>query len=86
MSWSEKIKNNLHRVECSERNLDEKCIPVTHGAVPETRKFECLEFTSLIALRTDESSIFIYILKKIEALSLVVVETAYDVNRVEVSS
>ena len=86
MSWSEKIENDLYRVECSERNLDKKSIPVAHGTVPEARKFECLEFASLVALRADESSILIYILKKIEALSLVVVETAYDVNRIEVGS
>ena len=86
MSWSEKIENDLYRVECSERNLDKKSIPVAHRSVPEARKLESLEFASLVALRADESSILIYILKKIEALSLVVVETAYDVNRVEVSS
>jgi hypothetical protein len=84
MSWSEKIENDLYRVECSERNLDKECVPVAHGTVPEARKLESLEFASLVALRADESSILIYILKKIEALSLVVVETAYDINRIEV--
>ena len=84
MSWSEKIKNNFHRVECSERNLDEKCVPVAHGTVPEARKLESLEFASLVALRADESCILVNLLKKVEALSLVVVETAYDIYRVEV--
>ena len=84
MRWSEEIEDNLHRVECSERNLNEECVPVAHGAVPETWKLESLELASLIALRTDESCILVYILKKIEALSLIVMQTAYDVNRIEV--
>lgn len=50
MRWSEEIEDNLHRVECSERNLNEECVPVAHGAVPETRELEGLEFASLIAL------------------------------------
>ena len=54
MCRSEEVEDNLHRVECSERNLNEEC-------VPETWELEGLEFASLI-----------------------VVETAYDVNRIEV--
>ena len=84
--WSEEVENNLHRVECCERNLYKKCVPVAHRTVPETRKLESLEFASLVALRADESSILIYILKKIEALSLIVMQTAYDIYWVEVCS
>ena len=86
MRRSEKVKNDLYRVECSERNFYKECVPVAHSTVPEARKFKCLEFASLVALRADESSILIYILEKIEALSLVVVETAYDINWIEVGS
>ena len=50
MCWSEKIENDLYRVECSERNLDKECVPVAHGTVPEAWKLESLEFASLIAL------------------------------------
>lgn len=79
MCRSEKIENNLHRIESSERNLDKKGVPVAHRTIPETRKFQSLEFTTLIALRTDESCILINILQQIEALSLIVMETAYDI-------
>lgn len=84
MCRSKKVKDNLHRIECSERNLNKECVPVAHGAVPEAWKLEGLEFASLIALRADEACILVNILKKIEALSLVIVEAAYDIYRVEV--
>ena len=86
MSRSEKIKNNLHRIECCERNLNEESVPVAHRTVPETRKFESLQFAALIALRTDESGVLINILEKVEALSLIIMETAYDIYRIEVRS
>ena len=83
MSRPEKVENNLHRIEGSERNLYEKGVPVAHGTVPETWEFESLEFASLITLGTDESRILIHILEEVETLSLIVVEAAYDVNRIE---
>ena len=86
MSWSEKIENDLYRVKCSERDLDKESVPVAHRTVPKAWKFECLEFTSLIALRADESCILIHILEEIEALSLIIMEAAYDIDRIEVGS
>ena len=86
MSWSEKVKNDLYRVECCERNLDKESVPVAHRTVPEAWKLKCLEFASLIALRADESCILIHILEEIEALSLIIVEAAYDIYRIEMCS
>ena len=84
MCRPEEVKDNLHRIECSERNLNKESVPVAHRTVPQTRKLKSLELASLIALRADESSILVNIFKKIEALTLVVMETAYDVYRIEV--
>ena len=86
MSRSEKVENHLHRVECSERNLNEKSIPIAHSTVPETRKLKSLEFAALVALRADESRIFVNIFEEGEAFSLIVMEASYYVNRVEVGS
>ena len=83
--WTKKIENNLYRVECLERNLYEECVPLAHRTVPESWQLKSLEFTSLVALRADESCILVNILEKIEALSLVVVEAANDIYRIEVS-
>lgn len=85
MCRTEKVKNDLDRVECSERNLNEESVPVAHRTVPETWEFKSLELASLIALRADESGILVNILEKIEALSLIVMEAANDIYRVEVS-
>ena len=84
MSRTEKVEHNLYRIECLERNLNKECVPLAHRAIPKTRKFKSLEFTSLIALRADESCILINILEEIEALSLIVMEAAYDIYWVEV--
>ena len=84
MRSSQEIEDNLHRVECLKRNLNKKCIPIAHCTIPETWKFKCLEFAALITLRADEAGIFIYILEKVEAFTLIVMKTAYDIYRIEV--
>ena len=86
MCRSEEVENDLHRVECSQRDLHKESVPVAHCSVPESRKLESLELASLIALGTDESRILVNILEKIEALSLIVMEAAYYIHRIEVCS
>ena len=86
MRRTEKVKNDLDRVECSERNLNEKSVPVAHGTIPEAREFESLEFAALITLRTYESCVLIHIFQKVETLSLIIMEAANDVNRIEMGS
>ena len=86
MSRSKKIKNNLHRIECCERNLNEESVPVAHRTVPESRKFKSLELAALIALRAYEAGILVHIFEEIEAFPLVIVEAAYDIYRIEVRS
>ena len=81
---TEEVEDNLNRVECLERNLYEEGVPVAHGSVPQAWKLKCLELAALIALRADEACILIDILEEVEALALVVVEAADDVDRVEV--
>ena len=86
MRRTEQVKNNLYRIECLKRNLYKECVPVAHRTVPEAWKFKSLEFTSLIALRADESGVVILILEEVEALSLIIMQTAYDIYRIEVCS
>jgi hypothetical protein len=50
MSRTEKVKNNLNRIECLKRNLNKKSIPLAHCTIPEARELESLEFTTLVAL------------------------------------
>jgi hypothetical protein len=85
MCWTEEVENHLNRVECLERNFHEEGVPLAHGAVPQTWKLKSLEFTALVALRADESGILVNILEEIEALTFLVQQTAYDIDRIEVS-
>lgn len=50
MCRTEKIKDDLHRIEGIERYLYEHCIPVAHRSVPESRQFKSLEFPALVTL------------------------------------
>ena len=83
MRRPEEVENDLHRVECRERNLYEEGVPVAHRTVPETWKLKGLELAALVALRADESCILVNILEKVEAVSLIVMEAANDVYRIE---
>ena len=47
----------LDRIECDEWDLYENGIPETHGPVPETGEFECLEFLAILRLDGDKSSV-----------------------------
>ena len=85
MCRTKKIENDLHWVEGLERDLNKECIPLAHRTIPKTRKLKSLEFTSLIALRRNEAGILVDILEEIETLSLLVMKTAYDIYRIEVS-
>ena len=40
--FTKKVVDSLYWVKCGERNLDKYCIPVRHGTVPQSRKFEGL--------------------------------------------
>lgn len=82
---TKKIKHNLYWVECLERNLNKESVPLAHCTIPQTRKLKRLKLTALIALGRNKSGILIDIIEKIKALTLVIVKTAYDVYRIEMS-
>ena len=50
MCRTEEVKNDLHRVECLERDFNEEGVPLAHRTVPQTWELESLEFTALLAL------------------------------------
>ncbi len=83
MCRTKEVQNYLYRIESIERNLNKKSVPVTHGAIPKARKFECLKFSSLIALRTDKAGILVHILEKIKLFSLIIAEAAHQIHRIE---
>ena len=83
MCWAKEVEDNLDRVEGLKRNLHEQSVPVAHRSIPEARQLKSLELAALIALRADESSILVNILQEIEAITLVIMQTANDVYRID---
>ena len=86
MLVAEQIVHGLHWVECTQRNLYEYCIPVTHRTIPETRQLQGLQILTILALAGDETGRWIYELRKIEGISLIILGSADEIYRVEVST
>ena len=86
MLVAEQIVDGLHWVECAQRNLYEYGVPVAHRTIPETRQLQGLQVLTILALAGDETGRWIYELRKIEGISLVILGSTNKVNRVEVST
>ena len=86
MLVAEQIVDSLHWVECAERNLYEYGVPVAHRTIPETWQLQGLQVLTVLALARDETGRWIYELRKIEGIALVILSCTNEVYRVEVSS
>ena len=86
MLVAEQIVHGLHWVEGAERNLYEYGVPVAHRTIPETWQLKCLEVLTVLALARDETGRWIYELRKIEGIALVILGSADEIYRVEVST
>ncbi len=86
MLVAEQIVHGLHWVEGTERNLYEYGIPVAHRTIPETWQLECLQILTVLALARDETGRWIYKLRKIEGIALVILGSTNEIYRVEVST
>ena len=84
MLLTKQVIHSLHGIECADWHLNEDCVPVAHCAIPKTWKFESLEFLAVLALRRDEACLLVDILRKVEAIALVVLCSTNKVNWVEV--
>ena len=86
MLFSQQVVDSLHRIEGLKWNLHEYGIPVAHGTIPQSWKLEGLQFLAVLALRTYEACGAVNIIRKIEAVALVVLCRTYQVNRIEVGT
>ena len=86
MLWTQQVVDGLHRVEGGERHFHKDCVPVAHGAIPKTWKFESLEFFSVLALVGYKASVLIDKLGEVELLALVILHGADEVNGIEVGA
>ena len=86
MLVAEQIVNSLHWIECAQRNLYEYGVPVAHRTIPETWQLQGLQILTILALAGDETGRWIYELRKIEGISLIILGSADEIYRVEVST
>ena len=84
MLVAEQIVDGLHRVECAQRNLYEYGVPVAHRTIPETWQLQGLQVLTVLALARDETGGWIYELRKIEGIALVILGCTNEIYRVEV--
>ena len=86
MLVAEQIVHGLHWVEGAERNLYEYGVPVAHRTIPETWQLQGLEILTVLTLARDETGRWIYELRKIEGIALVILGSADEIYWVEVST
>ena len=86
MLVAEQIVHGLHWVEGAQRNLYEYGVPVAHRTIPETWQLECLEVLTVLALAGDETGRWIYELREIEGIALVILGSADEIYWIEVST
>ena len=86
MLIAEQIVHGLHWVEGTERYLYEYGVPVAHRTIPETWQLQGLQVLTVLALAGDETGRWIYELRKIEGIALVILGCTNEIYRVEVSS
>ena len=86
MLVAEQIVDGLHWVESAQRNLYEYGVPVAHRTIPETWQLQGLQVLTVLALARDETGGWIYELRKIEGIALVILGCANEIYRVKVST
>ena len=86
MLLTQQVVHCLDGVERAERHLHKHGVPVAHGAIPQTRQLEGLQLLSALRLLRDETGGWVDILGQVEGLSLVVLDGADEVDRIEVGA
>lgn len=86
MLVAEQIVHGLHWVEGAQRNFYEYGVPVAHRTIPKTWQLESLEILTVLALAGDETGRWIYKLREIEGIALVILGSADEIYWVEVST
>ena len=86
MHWTKQVVDSLDRIECQEIDINEYRIPVGHSAIPKSWQLKSLEFLAILRLVRDESSLWIYILKKVEWLTVLILHSTNEINWIEVSA
>ena len=48
MLFTQQIIHSLHRIKGTQRHFNENSVPVTHRTIPQARKFQCFQFSTVL--------------------------------------
>ncbi len=85
MCRSQQVIDCLDRVECRSRNFYKYCVPVAHGTVPQTGKFERTEFAAAKRFLGNKTGCGVYVFTQVVAGAVGMLEIAYKVNGIEIA-
>ena len=77
MRRPQQVVDFLDGVECGRRHVNEYCVPVAHGSVPETWKLKRYQIAAVNAFLRDETRLAVDELGEVEFTSLIVFESAH---------
>ena len=86
MLIAKQVVDSLYWVEGRERNFHKDGVPVAHRSVPQSRQFKSLELLAVLAFRADEACVVVDMLEEVEAIALIVLCSANEVNGIEVGA
>lgn len=86
MLFSKQVVNCLNGIESSDGHFHEDGVPVAHGTIPKTGKFERLQLLAVLALRADEARVLVDEVGELVVVAVLVLCGANEVNGIEVSA
>ena len=84
MLVAQQVVDRLHWIECRQGHLDEDSRPVAHSTIPQAWQLQCLQLLTTLRLLRNEASGYVDILRQVESVAFVVLDSADEVNRIEV--
>ena len=76
VSRTQQVVDCLHRIKCFNRHFHKYCVPVTHRAIPQTRKFQSLDFMAGFRFFRNKACVLIHIFRQIKFLTLIILDIA----------
>ena len=86
MLRTKQVVDSLNRVEGLDRYLNEDCVPIAHGTIPQAWQLERFQLTAILALIRDEAGILVDIVGQVVFLALVILQATNQIDRIEVCS
>ena len=86
MGAAQEVVDRLDRVKGVDGHLDKDGIPVAHRAIPQAWQLQRLDVDAILTLDADKARLGIHKLTQIKLDTLVVLDVAHEVNRIEMGT